>query len=113
MAIHHAVSGEVMGLRPLSDPAAQTVALMRTASFETIHLVLRAGARMPGHAIAGSLSLYCVEGEALIELEDGDRPLRAGEWLYLEPKARHGVRGVGDASLLLTILFDGTSAKPG
>lgn len=106
MALHHAASGEVMRLRSLTDADAKTVALVKTPSFETVHLVIRGGEHIPGHAIAGSLSLYCIEGEAVVELEEGERRLDPGDWLYLTPQVRHGVRGITDASLLLTILFD-------
>lgn len=106
MALHHAAAGEVMRLHRLADADTKTAALVKTRSFEAIHLVVRGGEYIPGHAVRGSISLYCIEGEALIELDEGERRLGVGEWLYLEPQARHAVRGVTDTSLLLTILFD-------
>jgi hypothetical protein len=32
--------------------------------------------------------------------------LSARQWIYLDGGARHSVKGIGDTSLLLTILFD-------
>jgi len=106
MALQHAVSGEVVTLHRITDADAKTVALMKTPSFETVQLVLREGEHIPGHAVAGSLSLYCIAGAAEIALDGGERRLDAGDWLYLEPQARHAVRALTDTSLLLTILFD-------
>lgn len=106
MAIHHATAGEVIKLRPASNAEAKTIALVKTDSFETIHLVVRAGEHLPKHKVAGTLSLYCIEGEVAIDTEDGERRVAAGGWLYLEPGASHAVRGVADATLILTILFD-------
>jgi quercetin dioxygenase-like cupin family protein len=106
MAVHHATPGEVMKLRSISDTDTKTTALVKTDSFETIHLVVRAGEHIPDHKVGGSISLYCIEGETAIDTPDGERQLGAGDWLYLGPAARHAVRGITDASLILTVLFD-------
>lgn len=106
MAMHHAEAGEVMKLRSISDTEAKTTALVKTDSFETIHLVVRAGEHIPDHKVGGSMSLYCIEGETVIDTPDGERQLGAGDWLYLGPAMPHAVRGITDASLILTVLFD-------
>lgn len=106
MAIHHAAAGEVMKLRPASKPDAKTAALVKTDTFEAIHLVVRAGDYIPGHKVAGTLSLYCIEGEVALDKTDGERRLEAGDWVYLAPGAPHALRGITDASLVMTILFD-------
>lgn len=106
MAMHHAAAGEVMKLRPASNPEVKTTALVKTDSFETIHLVVRAGDHIPDHKVGGTMSLYCIEGEIIIDMENGERRLGAGDWLYLGPGAPHAVRGIFDASLILTVLFD-------
>jgi quercetin dioxygenase-like cupin family protein len=106
MDIHHAAAGEVMRLPAISDPQAKTAALVKADSFEAIHLVVRAGEHIPDHKVEGSMSLYCIEGEAAIVTQAGERRLSAGDWLYLQPGAPHAVHGITDAGLILTILFD-------
>lgn len=106
MALHHAAAGEVMKLQSASNPDAKTKALVKTDSFETIHLVVRAGDHIPDHKVEGSLSIYCIAGEAAIDVQQGERRMGAGDWLYLERGAPHAVRGIADADLLLTVLFD-------
>ena len=106
MAIHHAAAGEVMKLRSASDPEAKTAAIVKTKSFETILLIVRAGEHIAEHKVAGSMSLYCIAGETAIDTAGGTRHLHAGDWMYLEPGATHAVRGIIDASLILTVLFD-------
>lgn len=106
MALHHAAAGEVMKLRSAANTEAKTTALAKTETFETIHLVVRAGEHIPDHKVAGSVSIYCIEGETAIDIQQGERRLREGDWLYLEPGAPHAVRGIADAALLLTVLFD-------
>lgn len=106
MALHHAIAGEVVRLPSVANPETKTAALVKTDSFETIHLVIRASDQIPNHRVTGSISLFCVEGMVTIETEDGERRMKAGEWLYLEPNEPHSVRGLEDAGLMLTILFD-------
>ena len=109
MALHHVRSGEVARLGALDDPATATAALARTPSFETIHLVVRAGASIAPHRVAGSLTLYCIAGHARLG-GDALAELRAGDWLFLEPGTPHAVEAIADTSLLLTILFDENAA---
>lgn len=108
MAIRHSRSGEVSCLAPVDDPAARTVALARTSSFEAIHLVMRAGESIPSHRVAGTITLYCVAGH--VRFTDGSPPeLWAGNWLFLDPGTPHALEAVTDSSLLLTIMFDGVN----
>ncbi len=106
MAKHHAAAGEVMKISPISESGIKTSALVKADSFEAIHLVLRAGEHIPDHKIGGSISLYCIEGDATIDTPDGERLLCGGDWLYLGPGTPHAVRGITDASLILTVFFD-------
>lgn len=106
MAKHHAAAGEVIKVSSISDSGVKTSALVKTESFEAIHLVLRAGEFIPDHKIGGSMSLYCIEGDATIDTPEGERSLCAGGWLHLEPGTPHAVRGITDVSLILTVLFD-------
>ena len=109
MALKHAEPGEVVELRPLGDrlAAAKTTAIVRTASFEAMRLVVPAGTEIPSHQVAGPITVHCIEGHAQLGLQTGAIDLRAGDWAYLEGGEPHSVKGIEDASLLLTILFDG------
>lgn len=106
MALHHAASGEVVRLRSVGDPEAKSIALMRTDSFETLHLIVRQGHAIRDHEFKGSISLQCLEGQANIELPDGIHSLSAGDWLYLQPKEHHAIVAISDTSLLMTVMFD-------
>lgn len=101
MALHHATSGEVIRLRA-SDG---TAALAKTPSFETIHLVVKAGESIPAHKVAGAMTLYCIDGAVSIELDGEVAQMGTGHWLYLDPGVPHAVRAEVDSTLLLTILF--------
>lgn len=102
MALRHATSGEVIGLRGCDG----TAALVKTRSFETIHLVMKAGDSIPTHKVAGAMTLYCIEGAVSIELDGEVARMASGHWLYLGSGVPHALHGEVDSTLLLTILFE-------
>jgi quercetin dioxygenase-like cupin family protein len=105
MALKHAKSGDVLHLSGVDDPAARTVALAKTRSFEAIHLVVRARETLPVHRVEGSMTLHCLEGR--VRFDAGKAvDMRAGDWVYLDPGTPHALHGIDDSALLLTILFD-------
>lgn len=108
MALKHAEPGEVVDLRPLGDrlASAKTSAIVRTSRFEAVRLVVPADTEIPSHQVAGPITIHCIEGHAQLCLLAGVIDLRAGDWVYLEGSEPHSVKGIEDASLLLTILFD-------
>ena len=104
MALDHAQPGEAVRLASLSRDHA--TALVKTGQFEAIHLVVKAGARLAPHRVAGEFTLQCLTGRVrLTRPASQDVILEAGEWLYLGRAEEHGVEGIEDAALLLTILF--------
>ena len=57
MAMHPAKPGEAVDLRPLGAELLNTgtTALVKTESFEAVRLIVKAGAEMPPHQVAGIL----------------------------------------------------------
>jgi len=106
MALPHAVPGEKIHLAPLSQlgPDARTSALVKTASFEAVQLIMRAGTSIAPHSVPGHVMLHCLEGAVLIEANERIE-LRAGDWVYLDKSEDHGLAASEDSRLLLTILF--------
>jgi quercetin dioxygenase-like cupin family protein len=107
MAIHHAISGEAVDLRPLGEALkdATTKALVKSETFEAVRLIVKAGKKIAEHKVPGAITLHCLEGQVRIGLPDRALNLSAGEWLYLDGNTIHSVTGLEDSSLLLTILF--------
>jgi quercetin dioxygenase-like cupin family protein len=107
MALKHVSPGEKFHLPTLDlvAPDAKTSAIVKTDSFEAVHMVLRSGSQIPPHAVEGRLTLHCLEGAVVLEIGD-DLDLRAGDWVYLDRGEQHGLRATEDSSLLLTLLFD-------
>lgn len=105
MAIPHSQPGDVINARPLGPALSSTRshALFKSADLEVIRLVLLAGDQMPPHAVAGEITLQCIEGRIAFSCDAGVRELVAGDLIHARGDEIHGLRGVEDASLLLTI----------
>lgn len=107
MAIPHAKPGEVVDIRPLGPAIAsvQTTTLVRAEQVEVIRLVVPAGKEITEHKAKGEIVVQCLEGRVDFTAFDKTQTLVAGKLLYLPLGVPHSVKGVEDASLLLTILL--------
>jgi quercetin dioxygenase-like cupin family protein len=107
MAIPHAAPGQVIDARPLGEAlrGAVTTTLIKTARLEVIRLVVPAGKDIPAHRVAGEITVQCLEGRISFTALGQSQELVAGQLLFLPGNEDHAVRGVEDASLLLTILL--------
>jgi quercetin dioxygenase-like cupin family protein len=108
MALKHAAPGEVIDLRALGPrlSATRTHAIVRTSGFEAVRLVVPAGAEISSHSVPGAITLQCIEGHARVGLSDEAIDMWAGDWIWLDADRPHSVKGIRDASLILTILFE-------
>ena len=107
MAIPHAKSGEVIDVRPLGPSLthAWTTTLAKTKTLEIIRLVIPAGKEIPRHKAHGEITVQCLEGRIEFMAGESKRELEAGQLLYLSNDEAHSLRGIVDASVLLTILL--------
>ncbi len=107
MAIPHARSGDVVDVRPLGPAlaAARTTTLVKSKTVEILRLVVPAGKEIPTHEVPGEVVLQCLEGMVGVPVDGDTRVLEAGQLLYLAGHEQHAVRGIQDASLLVTILL--------
>jgi quercetin dioxygenase-like cupin family protein len=107
MAIPHAKPGEVMDVRPLGSAltSAQTHTLVRAEQVEVIRLVVSAGKQIEEHKAKGEIVVQCLEGKVAFTAFGKTQSLEAGKLLYLPTGELHSVKGIEDASLLLTILL--------
>jgi quercetin dioxygenase-like cupin family protein len=105
MAIPHAEPGDIIDLRPLGAALAGTrsYALFKSGDLELMRIVLRAGEEFPRHAVAGEVTLQCLEGRIAFTCNAGERRLEAGQLVHVTGEEMHGLRGIDNASALLTI----------
>ena len=107
MAIPHAKPGEVVDVRPLGSvlDSTPTTTLVRAKDFEVIRLVVPAGKEIDEHKAKGELVVHCLEGRVAFTAFGKTQTLEAGKLLYLPKGELHSVKGIENASLLLTILL--------
>ena len=107
MAIPHAKPGEVVDVRPLGSALAssQTVTLLRAEQVEVIRLVVHAGKEIPEHKAKGEVVVQCLEGRVAFTAAGKTQTLEAGHLLYLPAGEPHSVKGIENASLLVTVLL--------
>lgn len=105
MAISHAQPGAVIDVRPLGRGLAdaRSHALFKSADLEVMRLVLRAGEGMPPHAVAGEITLQCIEGRIAFDSATGQIELATGQLVHVVGDDMHSLRAIEDSSLLLTI----------
>ncbi|MGO4326065.1 cupin domain-containing protein [Cupriavidus sp. 2TAF22] len=106
MAQHHAATGEIVKLRPLGAALrqAQNLTLVRAADLQVMRLVLPAGKSLPEHSVPGAITVLCLEGAIEMEAHGSSQRMDAGDLMYLAPGAPHALRGIEDASVLMTLL---------
>jgi quercetin dioxygenase-like cupin family protein len=107
MAIPHAKSGEVVDVRPLGSALTSTTTktLVRAEQVEVIRLIVPAGKEIEEHKAKGELVVQCLEGRVAFTAFGKTQNLEAGKLLYLPTGEPHSVKGIENASLLLTILL--------
>lgn len=109
MAIHHALSGELINIRPLGGAItnARTSTLYKTQHLEVFRIVLLAGKEMPEHAVVGELTVQCLEGSVEFSIGTTRDVMRAGDLKCLAGGIRHSLRAIEDTSILVTLLIHG------
>jgi quercetin dioxygenase-like cupin family protein len=105
MAEAHLRSAEVVSVLPLGErlPGSRTTALLKAEQLEVVRVVLPAGKSMREHAVAGEITLQCLEGVVEFSTPEGSHALSAGDFLHLAAGVPHALLARSDASLLLTI----------
>jgi quercetin dioxygenase-like cupin family protein len=98
--------GEPVDVLPLGNSlvSAHTRTLVRTAAVEVIRLIVRAGQEICRHQSEGEIIVHCLEGRVAVTALGTTQALAAGTLLDLPAGERYALKGIEDASLLLTIL---------
>ena len=107
MGIMHAKPSEAIRVGPLGPALAdtKTTVLVKAESLEVIRLIVPTGKEISSHRTRGEVTIQCLEGEVGIVVNGITEVLSAGQLLYLKKNELHSVRGIRDASLLLTIVL--------
>lgn len=107
MALHHAIPGEIVNVRPLRAQLAGAVntTLLKSEHLQVFRLVLPKGKEFREHQVPGEITVQCLEGAVEFTTPERTQPLVAGELLYLDGGEPHALKSTEDASLLVTIFL--------
>jgi quercetin dioxygenase-like cupin family protein len=106
MAISHIKHGEAIQLSlGTSLCGSKTTTLVKTTDLELIRLIIPAGKVIQLHKAPGEITVQCLEGRIEFTAEGRMQELTAGQLLYLTAGEPHALKGLEDASLLVTLLL--------
>lgn len=98
--------GEIVDVRR-SGPAltkTRSEKLARTAEFELVRLLVPAGKEIAEHKAPGTLIVECREGRVAFTALGRTQNLEPGQLMFLPAGEPHSLKGIDDASLLLTVI---------
>ncbi len=109
MAIHHALSGELIDIRPLGNliKGTQSATLYKTQHLEVFRMVLLAGKEMSEHKVVGEFTVQCLEGSVEFSIGTTRDIMRAGDLKCLAGSVPHSLVAIEDSSVLVTLLLHG------
>lgn len=107
MAIPHAAAGQKIQIPLLKNTPDDTFTktLFKTEELEVMRMVVLKDKEIPTHSVARMLTVQCLEGRVALESMGKTQELCAGELLYLPARQPHALKGIEDASVLLTLLL--------
>jgi quercetin dioxygenase-like cupin family protein len=107
MTLLHAKPGEVIYVSPLGTALAntKTETLIKTNSLEVIRIVMTAGKNLPPHAVAGEITVQCLEGRVEFRVGKVRHELTAGTLLFVTGGEEHSLHAIENSSVLVTILL--------
>lgn len=107
MALHHAAPGEIIDISPLGDDLRKAIntTLLKSEHLHVFRLILPAGKEFREHKVPGEITVQCLEGSVEFDAGGRTQELKAGELLFLTGDEPHALKGITDASLLVTIFI--------
>ena len=105
MAQTHALSGQVVSVRPLGEHLkdAKTTAILKAEELEIVRVVLLAGHEMREHKAPGEITVQCIEGRIEFRTPETSQTLGPGDLVHLRSKEPHALRAITDSSALVTM----------
>jgi quercetin dioxygenase-like cupin family protein len=109
MAIHHALSGELIDIRPLGDAisTARTSTLYKTQHLEVFRMIMLAGKQMAEHQVVGEFTVQILEGSVELSIGTTRDVMRPGDLKCLAGGVPHALVAIEDSSVLVTLLLHG------
>ncbi len=96
------VAGDNAILRELLHPGKTDLALR----YSLAHAVVRPGDTTAPHSLNGSEVYYVLEGEGIMHIDEESRTVRAGQAVYIPPRAKQCITNTGTGDLTFLCIVD-------
>lgn len=106
MAQPTAKAGQLIQVRPLTatDEESRKTTLVKTPQVEVVQLFVPAGDDVPTHEAQGDIIVHSLEGRVTLYARGNDYDLAKGHLLHLFIDEPFSIRGIDDASVLVTLI---------
>lgn len=113
MALHHASPGEIVEIGPLGEKLKHAVSatIVKTDQLQVFRFILPKDKIFAEHKVPGAITVQCLEGVVEFTSPGRTQLLRAGQLVYLAEGDLHALKGIEDASVLVSIVAS-APAKP-
>lgn len=107
MRYGHVQSGDPINLQYLREElnVDASYALVKTNDMEVIRMALPHGKSVDQHVLDSELSVQCLKGEILFQINNKASALTQDDWLYLKGGQPFSYTVKSDAIILVTIVF--------
>src|SRR5690348_2480673 len=108
-----AMDEQTVFVRPLREigGTSRKVTLVKTAQVEVTQLIIAVGHDIPTHVAQGELIIHCLEGRVSLVALGKTYDLAAGHLVDLLIDEPFSIRGIDNASVLLTLIAAKTGGK--
>ncbi|HUY93063.1 MAG TPA: hypothetical protein VMV10_30315 [Pirellulales bacterium] len=98
--------GPTIWLEPLAsiDETSRKITLVKTPQVEIIQLIVPAGRDVPTHQAQGDMVVQCLDGRVSLFALGKKYDLKPGQLLHLSLDDQFSIRGIDNASVLVTLI---------
>jgi quercetin dioxygenase-like cupin family protein len=98
--------GPTAFVQPLAatDETSRKIRLVRTPQVEILQLIIPAERDVPTHQAQGDVVVHCLEGRASVRALGQSYELKSGQLLHLSLDDQFSIRGIENASVLVTLI---------
>jgi quercetin dioxygenase-like cupin family protein len=101
-----AMPGQTAFVQPLTaiEEKSRQIALVKTPQVKVVQLIVPAGRDVPTHQAQGELIVHCLEGRVSLFALGNTYDLTPGQLLHLSIDEPFSIRGIDNASVLMTLI---------
>lgn len=98
--------GQTVFVQPLTatEEKSRQITLVKTPQVKVIQLIVPAGRDVPTHQAQGELLVHCLEGRVSLFALGNSYDLTPGQLLHLLIDEPFSIRGIDNASVLMTLI---------